>query len=189
MSHAVSPEKAEAIDPTRVWEKTYRLGLSSLFARAISRRDINARERSAVDHDESNERVIQRKVMGTSDGNWDFANLTEAEYLDKILGPKHLPMKLVIPLTIVYVTVFVSGIFGNFVTCTVIVRNASMQTATNYYLFSLAISDLTLLILGERITQMLSSWPPWFGSRSLAINHFPRYLVRALQQGLCMNVI
>ncbi|XP_011138480.1 neuropeptides capa receptor isoform X1 [Harpegnathos saltator] len=94
--------------------------------------------------------------MGTSDGNyaldfwrdWDLANLNEAEYLDRVLGPKYLPMKMVIPLTIVYMAVFVTGIFGNVATCTVIVRNASMQSATNYYLFSLAISDLTLLILG-----------------------------------------
>ncbi|XP_032663554.1 neuropeptides capa receptor-like [Odontomachus brunneus] len=80
--------------------------------------------------------------------DWDLTNLTEAEYLDRVLGPKHLPMKMVIPLTIVYVAVFVTGIFGNVTTCIVIIRNASMQTATNYYLFSLAISDLTLLILG-----------------------------------------
>lgn len=82
--------------------------------------------------------------------DWDLSNLTEAEYLDRVLGPKYLPVRMVVPLTIVYVTIFVTGIFGNVATCTVIVRNASMQTATNYYLFSLAISDLTLLILGER---------------------------------------
>ena len=31
----------------------------------------------------------------------------------------------------------------------VIVRNRSMHTATNYYLFSLALSDLVILLLGE----------------------------------------
>lgn len=83
------------------------------------------------------------------DSELDFwLNMTEAEYLDQMLGPKYLPMKLVIPLTIVYATIFVTGIFGNVATCFVIVKNASMQTATNYYLFSLAISDLTLLVLG-----------------------------------------
>ncbi|KAH0951187.1 hypothetical protein HN011_007691 [Eciton burchellii] len=80
--------------------------------------------------------------------DWDMANLTEAEYLNKVLGLKYLPLSLVIPLTITYVLIFIAGVFGNIATCTVIVRNASMQTATNYYLFSLAISDLTLLILG-----------------------------------------
>ena len=81
--------------------------------------------------------------------DWDLENLTEAEYLAKVLGPKYLPLKMVIPLTIAYVTIFVTGIFGNVTTCIVIIRNPSMQTATNYYLFSLAISDLTLLMLGE----------------------------------------
>ncbi|XP_076235783.1 neuropeptides capa receptor [Calliopsis andreniformis] len=80
--------------------------------------------------------------------DWDLNNLTEAEYVTKVLGPKYLSMRMVIPLTIAYVAIFVTGIFGNIATCTVIIRNPSMQTATNYYLFSLAISDLTLLVLG-----------------------------------------
>jgi len=85
--------------------------------------------------------------------DWDLSDLTEVEYLSKVLGPKYLSLRLVIPLTIAYVVIFITGIFGNVATCTVIVRNASMQTATNYYLFSLAISDLTLLMLGERLKQ------------------------------------
>ena len=85
--------------------------------------------------------------------DWDLNELTEDEYLSKVLGPKYLTLKLVIPLTITYVVIFITGIFGNVATCTVIVRNSSMQTATNYYLFSLAISDLTLLLLGERTKQ------------------------------------
>ncbi|XP_011629438.1 LOW QUALITY PROTEIN: neuropeptides capa receptor-like [Pogonomyrmex barbatus] len=80
--------------------------------------------------------------------DWDLSNLTEAEYLSRVLGPKYLPLRLVIPLTIAYVVIFITGVFGNVATCTVIIRNASMQTATNYYLFSLAVSDLTLLMLG-----------------------------------------
>ncbi|XP_015593513.1 neuropeptides capa receptor [Cephus cinctus] len=76
------------------------------------------------------------------------SNMTESEYLEAMLGPKYLPMKLVAPLTLAYVIIFISGIVGNVATCIVIARNVSMQTATNYYLFSLAISDLTLLVLG-----------------------------------------
>ncbi|XP_012288106.1 neuropeptides capa receptor isoform X2 [Orussus abietinus] len=82
---------------------------------------------------------------------WDIlglTNLTEEEYLARVLGPKYLPTKMVIPLTLVYVIIFVTGVVGNIATCTVIIKNSSMQSATNYYLFSLAISDLTLLILG-----------------------------------------
>lgn len=81
--------------------------------------------------------------------DWDLENVTEAEYLAMVLGPKYLPMKMVIPLTVAYLMIFVTGIFGNVTTCTVIIRNPLMQTATNYYLFSLAISDLILLVLGK----------------------------------------
>ncbi|XP_070159920.1 neuropeptides capa receptor [Polyergus mexicanus] len=75
-------------------------------------------------------------------------NFSESEYIRLIWGPKHLPLKLVLPITLVYIMIFVTGIFGNVVTCIVIKRNPVMQNATNYYLFNLAISDLLLLILG-----------------------------------------
>ncbi|KAK0097389.1 hypothetical protein PV326_002137 [Microctonus aethiopoides] len=89
-------------------------------------------------------------------------NLTEAEYLSRILGPKHLPSKLVIPLTLAYVTIFISGVVGNIATCIVIIKNLTMHTSTNYYLFSLAISDLILLTLGLP-NELYSIWQqyPW----------------------------
>jgi hypothetical protein len=78
-----------------------------------------------------------------------FENESIEEYLVRMLGPKRLPLAVVLPITIIYVTIFVSGIIGNVAVCAVIARNKSMRTATNYYLFSLAVSDLTLLLLGE----------------------------------------
>ncbi|XP_076282853.1 neuropeptides capa receptor [Lasioglossum baleicum] len=94
--------------------------------------------------------------------DWDLENLTEVEYLTKVLGPKYLPMQMVVPLTIAYVTIFVTGIFGNVATCTVILRNPSMQTATNYYLLNLAVSDLILLVLGLP-HELSNAWQqyPW----------------------------
>lgn len=56
------------------------------------------------------------------------------------------PFEVVLPFTIIYVIIFITGLIGNIGTCIVITKNKSMQTATNYYLFSLAISDLLLLI-------------------------------------------
>uniref|UniRef100_A0A182YH30 G-protein coupled receptors family 1 profile domain-containing protein n=1 Tax=Anopheles stephensi TaxID=30069 RepID=A0A182YH30_ANOST len=56
---------------------------------------------------------------------------------------------IVIPISVIYSTIFVIGVLGNVITCIVISRNRSMHTATNYYLFSLAISDLLLLITGR----------------------------------------
>ncbi|KAG7204445.1 hypothetical protein KM043_004881 [Ampulex compressa] len=55
---------------------------------------------------------------------------------------------IVIPVTVIYASIFVTGLIGNVSTCIVIARNKSMHTATNYYLFSLAISDLLLLVSG-----------------------------------------
>lgn len=53
------------------------------------------------------------------------------------------------PLTVCYVVIFIAGLLGNGITCTVIARNKNMHTATNYYLFNLAVSDLMLLLCGE----------------------------------------
>ena len=55
---------------------------------------------------------------------------------------------IVLPITIIYIAIFFTGLIGNVSTCVVISRNKSMHTATNYYLFSLAVSDLLLLISG-----------------------------------------
>ena len=54
-----------------------------------------------------------------------------------------------IPITIIYAVMFVTGVIGNILVCFVIVHNKSMHTATNYYLFSLAIADLIILLLGK----------------------------------------
>lgn len=54
-----------------------------------------------------------------------------------------------ITLTVCYSLIFVAGILGNLITCFVISRNKFMHTATNYYLFNLAISDLILLLSGK----------------------------------------
>ncbi|KOX70895.1 Neuropeptides capa receptor [Melipona quadrifasciata] len=87
----------------------------------------------------------------------------ELEYLEKILGPKYLPLTLVMPVTLTYVIIFVTGFIGNVITCIVIWRNPTMQTPTNYYLFNLAVSDLLLLILGNLPFELSVFWQqyPW----------------------------
>ncbi|XP_077493048.1 neuropeptides capa receptor-like [Amblyomma americanum] len=75
-------------------------------------------------------------------------NATIREYLELRLGPQHILLPIVIPLTVLYVVVFVSGVVGNVTVCLVIARNSHFQTPTNYYLFSLAISDLLILVFG-----------------------------------------
>ncbi|XP_076034307.1 neurotensin receptor type 1-like [Oratosquilla oratoria] len=53
-----------------------------------------------------------------------------------------------VAMTIIYAVICLAGIVGNVATCIVISRNRIMHTATNYYLFSMAISDLLLLVTG-----------------------------------------
>ncbi|CAG4985862.1 unnamed protein product [Colias eurytheme] len=73
--------------------------------------------------------------------------------------PEHESLNVIVPLTVIYSIIFVAGILGNISTCVVIARNRSMHTATNFYLFSLALSDLLLLICGLPI-ELYRLWDP-----------------------------
>lgn len=53
-----------------------------------------------------------------------------------------------LPVCVTYLTIFLVGVLGNSLTCAVILRYRVMQTPTNYYLLSLAVSDLLVLLLG-----------------------------------------
>uniref|UniRef100_A0A3B3ZLV9 G-protein coupled receptors family 1 profile domain-containing protein n=1 Tax=Periophthalmus magnuspinnatus TaxID=409849 RepID=A0A3B3ZLV9_9GOBI len=70
----------------------------------------------------------------------------EIKYTQKYLGPQRSTVFL--PVCLIYLLIFLIGVVGNVLTCTVIVRNKVMWTPTNYYLFSLAVSDLLVLLLG-----------------------------------------
>lgn len=59
------------------------------------------------------------------------------------------PLTIILPITFIYVLIFVAGVLGNVITCIVIYKNKTMHTATNYYLFNLAVSDFFVLIFGE----------------------------------------
>lgn len=91
-------------------------------------------------------------TQNTTESSPVFVNLTtwSVHNLNNISSIKDSPDTLVtlIPMTILYTIIFITGLTGNICTCIVICRNKYMRTATNYYLFSLAISDLLLLILG-----------------------------------------
>ncbi|XP_037084295.1 pyrokinin-1 receptor-like [Pollicipes pollicipes] len=69
------------------------------------------------------------------------------------------PMHTVIPMTVLYVVTFLLSAVGNTVTCVVIVYNRYMHTATNYYLFSMSVSDLLLLLTGLPF-ELYSFWVP-----------------------------
>lgn len=66
-----------------------------------------------------------------------------------ILGDRCVDSFIMIPTIFIYTVIFILGLFGNVFTCLVIAKNKSMHSPTNYYLFSLAISDLLMLIFGK----------------------------------------
>ena len=99
-----------------------------------------------------------------SDGR-DVEHADVWEYLEYAHGPRRGPLPTVIVITIIYGCLFLSGIFGNVCTCLVIAKNKYMHTATNYYLFNLAIADLLLLVIGlpPETVSIWSAYPWVFG--------------------------
>ncbi|XP_044261929.1 pyrokinin-1 receptor-like [Tribolium madens] len=95
-----------------------------------------------------------------------FVNNFTVECTEEVMGPKRDSLYIVIPIIVIYGVIFLTGTIGNISTCIVISKNKSMHTATNYYLFSLAISDLLLLLSGlpQEIYLIYSRYPYIFGS-------------------------
>ncbi|XP_053154990.1 neuromedin-U receptor 2 [Hemicordylus capensis] len=91
-----------------------------------------------------------------------YLNSTE-DYLAFLYGPRQSHLSL--PMTCVYVLIFIIGISGNLLVCLVILKQRNMRTPTNYYLFSLAVSDLLVLLFGMplEVYEMWSNYPFLFG--------------------------
>ncbi|CAF3557507.1 unnamed protein product [Rotaria sp. Silwood1] len=64
-----------------------------------------------------------------------------------------------------YAFIFATGLTGNLCTCITIWKSRDMHTPTNFYLFSLAVSDLLLISLGLSVEMynIYESWPWIFG--------------------------
>ena len=87
--------------------------------------------------------------INISDINTTNITYDEVTEIEKYLGSRYMDLWSLAVLNCIYITIFLTGIVGNTCTCIVIARNRYMHTATNYYLFSLAISDVLILILGK----------------------------------------
>lgn len=96
----------------------------------------------------------------------DYLNATWAVSGDVM--EKRDSLYVVVPLTCVYAVILVTGLVGNVSTCVVIARNKHMHTPTNYYLFSLAVSDLLLLVLGLP-PEMYYNWSRYAPSYTLSL--------------------
>ncbi|XP_046707184.1 neuromedin-U receptor 1 [Silurus meridionalis] len=84
---------------------------------------------------------------------------SRSSYVENHLGPRRSPQFLTICIS--YMLIFCVGLLGNALTCTVIMRHRSMRTPTNYYLLSLATSDLLVLLLGLplELYELWSNYP------------------------------
>lgn len=85
----------------------------------------------------------------TTNATGNATTLDVDAFLEQNLGRRYRNMAESVSLVTVYCAIFLTGIAGNVCTCVVIARNKRMHTATNYYLFSLAVSDLLTLVLGQ----------------------------------------
>ena len=107
--------------------------------------------------------IHSRKLFENNISSVNMTNITydEVTEIEKYLGSRYMDLWTLAILNCIYITIFLTGIFGNTCTCIVITRNRYMHTATNYYLFSLAISDVLILILGKYSTvhHFISCWP------------------------------
>nr|QBC65466.1 PK receptor [Aedes aegypti] len=82
------------------------------------------------------------------------------EVMNENFGTKADSICIILPITIFYCFIFVVGIVGNLAICIVIAKNRSMHTATNYYLFNLAVSDFLLLLFGMPL-EVYGTWYPY----------------------------
>lgn len=95
----------------------------------------------------------------------DTYHISLDQYVLERNGLRRQALSKIIPITIVYCILFITGVVGNICTCIVIARNRYMHTATNYYLFNLAISDLLVLVLNlpQETYTFWSAYPWIFG--------------------------
>lgn len=104
--------------------------------------------------------VLRQFIVNLTQQSPDLVNLTFLRNVsDTMTHSSRDPMSVVIPITVFYAVIFLAGVLGNVTTCTVISRNKSMHTATNFYLFNLAVSDLLLLVSGMPL-EIFNIWYP-----------------------------
>lgn len=110
-----------------------------------------------------------------------YLNSTE-DYLTFLCGSRR--SHLFLPMALVYSVIFIVGVVGNFLVCLVILKHRNMKTPTNYYLFSLAVSDLLVLLFGMplEVYEMWSNYPFLFGPVGC-------YLKTALFETVCFASI
>ncbi|XP_040569315.1 neuropeptides capa receptor [Lepeophtheirus salmonis] len=83
----------------------------------------------------------------------DYITLSEDDFDEEIflklcLGDKRQPLEYLIPFTLLYICMFITGILGNILVIYVIFYHKNLRSPTNAFLVSLAVSDISLLFVG-----------------------------------------
>uniref|UniRef100_A0A2K5MU40 Kappa-type opioid receptor n=1 Tax=Cercocebus atys TaxID=9531 RepID=A0A2K5MU40_CERAT len=80
---------------------------------------------------------------------------------DAQLEPAHISPAIPVIITAVYSVVFVVGLVGNSLVMFVIIRYTKMKTATNIYIFNLALADalVTTTMPFQSTVYLMNSWP------------------------------
>ncbi|KAG5274566.1 hypothetical protein AALO_G00137730 [Alosa alosa] len=106
---------------------------------------------------------LNSSLYSNTSGNDSVPDPPLEEIMLQYLGPRRSPFFL--PVALTYLLIFIVGVGGNLLTCTVIAKHRKMRTPTNLYLFSLAVSDLLVLILGMPLEtyELWQNYPFPFG--------------------------
>ena len=96
---------------------------------------------------------IISQVISEVMGDTNLSNLSEEKnisvLIQETLGDSHINYESLFFLTIIYSIFLVIGVLGNLSTCIVILTNEYMRTATNVYLFNLAVADVATLVISK----------------------------------------
>lgn len=111
--------------------------------------------------------AVQSEDQGGYNGSWlnDSGSFDSKSFVIAYLGKQKGDTGLVVALTVVYMVVYLSGVLGNSLTFLVIYKNAYMRTVTNWYLMSLALSDLLTIsvALPPEVYTIWEAYPWRFG--------------------------
>ncbi|XP_076221776.1 prolactin-releasing peptide receptor isoform X3 [Nomia melanderi] len=95
--------------------------------------------------------------------NWNEGNSSRSSVEGDVISN---PMVQII-FSILYASIFISGVFGNALVCFVVARSRQMQTVTNLFITNLALSDVLLCVLAVPFTPLYTFLGSWVFGRTL----------------------
>ena len=104
-----------------------------------------------------------------------YYNLTRQEFIDSyniqpLVYIPELPVSAKTTFVIMYAIIFVLALVGNSLVVYIVVRKRAMQTATNIFICSLAVSDLLITFFCIPFTLLQNISSEWLGGKLLTNN-------------------